>query len=62
MLVSLARELLGLSVTDSDFCIVHRLKKSYNGVLFHVSSRKIKESFVAQRSMFALRGCLVDFA
>ena len=30
VLVSSARELLGLSVTDSDFCIVHRLKKSYN--------------------------------
>ena len=62
VLVSLARELLGLSVTDSDFCIVHRLKKSYNGVLIRVSSRKIKESFVAQRSMLALRGCFVDLA
>ena len=62
VLVSLARELLGLSVTDSDFCIVHRLKKSYNGVLIRVSSGKIKDSFVAQRSMLALRGCFVDLA
>ena len=60
VLVSLATELLGLSVTDSDFCIVHRLKKSYNGVLIRVSSRKIKESFVAQRSMLASRGCFID--
>ena len=62
VLVSLAKELLGLSVTDSDFCIVYRLKKSYNRVLIRVSSRKIKHSFVAQRSMVALRGCFVDLA
>ena len=60
VLVSLVRELLGLSVTDSDFCIVHRLKKSYNGVLVLISSRKIKESFVAQRSMLVLKGCFID--
>ena len=30
-------------MTDSDFCIVHRLKKSYNGVLIRVSSGKIKD-------------------
>ena len=62
VLVSLARELLGLSVTDSDFCIVHRLKKSYSGVLIRISSKTIKESFVAQRSMLALRGCFIDLA
>ena len=60
VLVPLARELLELSVTDSDFCIVHRSKKSYNGVLVRVSSREIKESFVAQRSMLALKGCFID--
>ena len=49
-------------MTDSDFCIVHRLKKSYNGVLIRVSSGKIKDSFVAQRSMLELRGCFVDLA
>ena len=62
VLVSLARELLGLSMTDSDFCIVHRLKKSYSEVLIRVSSRKINEIFVAQRSMLALRGCFIDLA
>ena len=62
VLVLLARELHGLSLTDSDFCIVHRLKKSYNGVLIRVSSRKIKESFIAQRDMLALRGCFIDLA
>ena len=62
VLVSLARELLGLAVTDSDFCIVHRLKKSYDGVLIRIFSRKIKEIFVAKRSMLALRGCFVDLA
>ena len=47
-------------MTDSDFCIVHRLKKSYSGVLIRVSSRKIEESFVAQRSMLALKGFFID--
>ena len=43
-----------------NFFIVHRLKKSYNGVLFRVSFRKIKETFVAQRSMLALKCCFID--